>query len=179
MSDAAEPEREQEPARAADAGEPRRDSSARGPLFFVGALALLTAMMVDALAVAGRHLGFPLLGSIELVQAAILVTSSAALVSATLARKHATVHLLIDRLGPRTRAVIERINALLSAVFFLALAAGSIWIARDVWYGHEESELLRIPFAPLRIVSIAAVLSSVVIVLLQAVRTHRAADPPR
>ncbi len=127
-------------------------------LFYLGAAALLTAMAVDAIAVLGRHVGVPLLGSIEVVQAAMLTASSAALVSASMAEKHAVVHLLTDRLPPAVRSILQRVHAALCAIFFAALAAGSIWIAYDLRDGHEESELLRIPYAPLRIISILAVL---------------------
>jgi TRAP-type C4-dicarboxylate transport system permease small subunit len=109
-----------------------------------------------------------LLGSIELMQAAILLASSAAIVLATVANKHAVVHLLIDRLSPRRRALMERVHALLSAVFFAALGVGSLWIAYDLRDGHEQSELLRIPYAPLRIVSIVAVLAVAAIYLARA-----------
>lgn len=134
-------------------------------LFYIGAAGLLIAIAADALAVLGRHIGIPLLGSIEIMQAAILLASSAAIVLATAAKRHAVVHLLIDRLSPPGRTAMERLHALLSAVFFIALAAGSIWIAFDLRDGHEQSELLRIPFAPLRIVSIAAVLAVAAIYL--------------
>ena len=137
-------------------------------LFYVGAAGLLFAIGADAVAVLGRHLGIPLLGSIELMQAAILLASSAAIVLATVANKHAVVHLLIDRLSPRRRAVMQRVHALLSAVFFAALAVGSVWIAYDLRDGHEQSELLRIPYAPLRIVSIVAVLAVAAIYLARA-----------
>jgi TRAP-type transport system small permease protein len=142
----------------------------RGPeswLFYLGAAALLFAMAVDAVAVLGRHIGTPLLGSIELMQAAILVAASAAIVSATMVNKHAVVHLLIDRLSPRARSIMDRIHAALCAIFFLALAAGSIWIALDLRGGHEESELLRIPYAPLRIISILSVLGAALIYVLR------------
>jgi TRAP-type C4-dicarboxylate transport system permease small subunit len=138
----------------------------RGPrrwLFRFGAVALLGAMAVDALAVVGRHTGRPLLGSIELVQAAMLMASSAAIVSATLAEKHAVVHLVIDRLGPGVRAILLRIHAALCMIFFAALTAGSVWIFYDLRDGYEESELLRIPYAPLRAISILAVLSAAAI----------------
>jgi TRAP-type transport system small permease protein len=137
-------------------------------LFYVGAAGLLFAIGADTLAVLGRHLGIPLLGSIELMQAAILLAASAAIVLATVARKHAVVHLVVDRLAPRPRNVLERVHALLSAVFFAALAAGSIWIAFDLRNGHEQSELLQIPFAPLRIVSIVAVAAVAAIYLTRA-----------
>ena len=137
-------------------------------LFYVGAAGLLFAIGADAVAVLGRHVGIPLLGSIELMQAAILLASSAAIVLATVAKKHAVVHLLIDRLSPRRRSIMERVHALLGAVFFAALTVGSVWIAFDLRKGHEQSELLRIPFAPLRIVSIVAVLAVTVIYLVRA-----------
>lgn len=148
-------------------------SRARGPeawLFYLGAAALLFAMAVDAIAVFGRHIGRPLLGSIEMMQAAILVASSAAIVSATMAHKHAVVHLLIDRLAPRARNIMDRVHAALCAIFFVALAVGSIWIAMDLRGGYEQSELLRIPYAPLRVVSIVSVLGVALIYLLRAVK---------
>jgi TRAP-type transport system small permease protein len=153
------------------AGEDLDIEPARGVqrlLFFVGAAGLLFALGADAVAVVGRHLGIPLLGSIELMQTAILLASSAAIVLATVASKHAVVHLLIDRLSLRQRSVMERVHALLSAIFFAALAVGGVWIAFDMRNGHEQSELLRIPFAPLRILSIVAVLAVTAIYLLRA-----------
>jgi TRAP-type C4-dicarboxylate transport system permease small subunit len=146
----------------------------RAALFYVGAAGLLTAIGADALAVLGRHVGIPLLGSIELMQAAILLASSAAIVLATVAKRHAVVHLLIDRLSGPSRDAMERLHAFLSAVFFAALAVGSIWIAFDLRDGHEQSELLRIPYAPLRLLSIAAVLTVTVIYLFRVV--ERRAD---
>jgi TRAP-type C4-dicarboxylate transport system permease small subunit len=148
-------------------------SSARGPeswLFYLGAAALLLAMAADAIAVLGRHIGMPLLGSIELVQAAMLVASSAAIVSATMAGKHAVVHLLIDRLSPIARAVMQRIHSALCAIFFLALPAGSIWIAIDLRGSYEQSELLQIPYAPLRLISIASVLAVALVYLKRVVK---------
>jgi TRAP-type C4-dicarboxylate transport system permease small subunit len=144
------------PGREEDEAQPPRGPGAW--LFYLGAAALLFAMSTDAIAVLGRHIGLPLLGSIELVQAAMLVASSAAIISATLADKHAVVHLLIDRLSPDTQAHMQRIHAALCAIFFILLAVGSIWIAYDLRGSYEESEVLKIPYAPLRIVSIASVL---------------------
>jgi TRAP-type transport system small permease protein len=142
--------------------EPAPDAPPRGLqawLFYVGGCALLLAMSADAVAVIGRHIGIPLLGSIEVVQAAMLVASATALVFATLADKHAVVHLLIDRLSVRGRTVMRRFHSAVCAVFFLSLVVGGVWIALDLRGGYEESELLHIPFGPLRIISILSVLS--------------------
>ena len=128
-------------------------------LVVTGAVALLIALAVDALAVIGRHLGLPLLGSIELVQAAVLVSGSAALLVATLAGVHARVHLLVDRLPPKLQSGLLRVGYLLSALLFLAIAVASAWIASDLWQGQEQSELLRIPYRPLRVVAVLATVS--------------------
>lgn len=131
-------------------------SAAPRLLVILGGVALLLALAVDALAVIGRHVGFPLLGSIELVQASVLVSGSAALLVATLAGIHARVHLLVDRLPQSWQDLLLRFGQLLSAMLFLAFMAASLWIASDLWQGHEQSELLRIPYRPLRIVAVLA-----------------------
>jgi TRAP-type C4-dicarboxylate transport system permease small subunit len=127
-------------------------------LFYLGATALLFAMAVDTIAVLGRHLGLPLWGSIEMVQAAILVASSSAILSATLARKHVRVRILMDRLKGRSGIWLQRIQDVFSALFFCLLTAGSVWIFLDLRNGYEESEILHIPYAPLRIICITSML---------------------
>ncbi|MEJ2110721.1 MAG: TRAP transporter small permease subunit [Acidobacteriota bacterium] len=138
----------------------RRDFSIKvwQGMFYLGSIALLFAMAVDTLAVVGRHIGIPLPGSIELVQAAILVASSVAILMATLADKHARVRIVMNRMKGGPLVALQRIQALLGILFFCALAMGSIWILKDLWGGFEESEVLHIPFAPLRILCIVSVL---------------------
>ena len=146
---------------AADAVQPRPSHpGSRGPLLYLGGAAILATVAIIAVAVIARHLGHTLTGSLELAQATILIASSCSLLAATLAQRHATVHLLVDRVGRGVRAVLLSIGRLLGAIFFVLLAIGEIWIASDLWYGHEESEVLHIPYAPLRIISIAAVLGA-------------------
>ncbi|HWL61918.1 MAG TPA: TRAP transporter small permease subunit [Steroidobacteraceae bacterium] len=123
----------------------------RGVVVWVAGGALLVAMVVDTTAMLGRQLHLPLLGAIEIVQAAVLVGAAGALLMAAVAGVHARVHLLVDRLSPRGRQWSGRANAFASALFYLALFAGSAWIAADLWSGHEESELLLIPYRPLRV----------------------------
>lgn len=149
-------------------GPPEAHGPARTLLVLTGGGALLAAMAIDFLAVIGRHTRLPLLGSIELVQAFVLISASAALVVATLAGSHAVVHLLIERIGPRKRSFLLGANRFFSALFFAAVAAGSLWIAADMWNGHEESELVGIPLAPLRIVSIAGAVAATLLFLRQA-----------
>lgn len=131
----------------------------RDLLVWIAGGALFVAVAVDALAMIGRQIRLPLLGSIEIVQAAVLFASAGALVIATLDGAHARVNLLLVRMPPVWREWLEKLHALVAALLFAALLAGTVWIAADLWPGHEESELLHIPYRPLRIataVSLAA-----------------------
>ena len=147
---------------------PKTHSAPIRLLVILGGGALMAAMATDFIAVIGRHIGWPLLGSIELVQAFVLVSASAAIVAATLAGSHAVVHLVVDRASPCVRDVLIRSSRLLAALFFAAIIAGSVWIASDMWGAHEQSELLGVPLAPLRIISIVCSIATALIFLRQA-----------
>ena len=147
---------------------------AHGPLFYVGAGALLIVMAVETVAVIGRRIGWPLLGAIEIIQAAILIAASAAAVSATLNQAHATVHLLTDRLPHNIKQWLLRFDSLLSALFFAGLTVATVWLAMDFWNAHEESELLHISFRPLRAVTALATAAIAIIFLYRAVRNFGA-----
>lgn len=144
----------------------------RGMVVWVAGGALLVAMVVDTTAMLGRQLHVPLLGAIEIVQAAVLVGAAGALLMAALAGVHARVHLLVDRLSPRGRLWSGRINAFAAVLFYLALLVGSGWIAADLWSGHEESELLFIPYRPLRVLVLLILLALLGHSLWQLFRRH-------
>ncbi len=57
-----------------------------------------------------------------------------------------------DGSRPVARLGFERFSLLAAIGLVLALLAGSLWITIDLWHGHEESELLRIPWKPLRVI---------------------------
>ena len=135
-----------------DAEQPRR-----GLLFYVGSAGLLTVMLTEAVAVIGRHAGMPLLGALELCQAAIVPAACAAMLIATLQGAHATVNMLTERLPPTARQWTARIGAVLAAIYFAALSAGAIWLLIEYWDTFEHTEVLQIPFRPLRtLVAISA-----------------------
>jgi TRAP-type C4-dicarboxylate transport system permease small subunit len=132
---------------------------------------LVTATVVDTIAVAGRWLSLPLHGALEIIQAAVLVTACASMLTATLAASHATVHLLLNRVGLRLKALLTRCGSLLAAVFFVGLTIASVWLTLEHWDGHEESELLHIPLWPLRI------LCSISMLFIAAVFAYRTIKP--
>jgi TRAP-type transport system small permease protein len=134
-----------------------------GPLirvaYVLGGAGLAAATLSDSLAVAGRHTGVTFLGSIELVQAAVVLLASAAMLVATLAGTHASVHFVTARVSPAAAARLARTAALLAALAFVLLAAGSAWVGAELWNGHERTELLHIPLRWLRLLWLVAALA--------------------
>lgn len=139
----------------------------------LGGLALLAAMAFDVIAVLGRYTGIPLLGSIELVQVMVGIAGAMALLITTLRGSHARVRLVLARLQASTRAWVLRLDDVLSAVFFVALAIGSVWIMVEMWHSHEESELWRLPYRPLRVLVVLTLIATTVTVLRSAWRGER------
>jgi TRAP-type C4-dicarboxylate transport system permease small subunit len=139
-------------------------------LFYIGACGLMAAMFVEALAVLGRLVGVPVLGALEIIQAAFLVTASTAMLSATLVRAHAMVHLILDRLSSPMRSVFERCAALISAALFAVLTYAVVWLSIEAWNEFEHSEVLHIPFRPLRVIVIVMTAAVAGVFAYQAVR---------
>ena len=128
-------------------------------LVWISGGGLFVAVVVDAAAMLGRQIRIPLLGSIEIVEAAVLFAAAGALIIATLDNTHARVNFVAERLPVAVGAWLRKLHALAGVLFFSALLTGTVWIAADLWFGHEESELLHIPYRILRIatsVSLAA-----------------------
>jgi hypothetical protein len=130
--------------------DPARDRVPRWLVMLAG-LPLLMAMLIEFGAVLARNVGWNLVGSIELVQAMILLSSSGAMVAATLSRAHAKVSIFSSRYRGRSGRAMQILLAVGGSAFFTAVAIGSTWIAWDMRGGAEQSELLGIPYLPLRV----------------------------
>ena len=153
--------------------DPVKPVKPRGVLFYVGSAGLLSVMAIEAVAVAGRHLRTPLLGALEMAQAAIVPAACASMVIASLAGAHATVHLVTERLPERLRGWVARASALLAAVFFTALAVAAGWLTQEFWNSYEQTDVLQIPFRPLRVLITLSAGTLALIFLARALRGGR------
>lgn len=118
---------------------------------WVAGLALLAAAMIDTIAVLARNLATSLHGSIELIQVAVLIGGSLGMVVAVATSTYARVHVITERLSGAARVWMERLASAAVALVFLFLLAGSLWIAADLWHGHELSEVMGVPWRLLRL----------------------------
>ena len=97
--------------------DPVKPQMRRGVLFYVGAAGLLMVMVIEVVSVVGRHTRIPLVGALEMAQAAIVPAACASMILASLAGAHAVVHLVTERLPPRMRAWMSRFSAFSRACF--------------------------------------------------------------
>lgn len=146
-------------------------SGAKTVVIWIGGLALLAATLVDTLAVIGRHVGLPITGSIELMQAIVLVSGSVGLVIATWDNSHARVRIVVERLSAASRRVADVVSDLLTLAFVLALLAGSAWLSADLWHGYEQSELVGVPWSALRLIANVCLLACAVLLALRLFRS--------
>lgn len=129
-------------------------------LLWTASIALLSTVALDTTAVVLRQFGRSLPGSTEVVQFAIVPATAIALLMATLLKRHASVHVLTDRLGPRLRAASARLADASLLVLCLLLAAASVWLLADTRHEPERSDLLGLPLAPLRVIWLAALVGA-------------------
>lgn len=142
-------------------------------VIWIGGLALLAATLVDTVAVIGRNVGLPFTGSIEVMQALVLLSGGLGIVIATLEQSHARVRLVVDRLSPRAREVADRFSNFMTLAFLVLLLVGSGWLAVDLWHGYEQSEWLGIPWAAMRMVANGCLLAAAAIVGWRVLRGER------
>lgn len=130
---------------------PSPHSRAYQVVVVIGGGALLAAMATDTLSVIGRFTGLPLLGAIEIVEVVVAVAAMGALIVASLNNTHAKVRILTSKLEGPPLKIIKFFSCFLTVLVFAALSAGSAWLALDMIGAYEETELLRIPIVPLRV----------------------------
>jgi TRAP-type C4-dicarboxylate transport system permease small subunit len=118
-------------------------------LEWVGAIALLTMMVVTCLDVMGAKIFLlPVPGSIDIVMLAQVVAVSFGTASALILGRHVTVEFFVILLPARVQAAVEIVVNLLG-IFFFALV---VWRLTVYGYymqtGEEVSATARIPLYP-------------------------------
>lgn len=142
-----------------------RSGPVSNALLVTGAVGLFGAMLTDGVSVLGRHVGVPFTGSIELVQAFVVIAASSAIAYASIFATHAAVELVFQRLPVTAQRIVLRLAALLGFVFLISLLVGSTWIAWEYRDASERTEMLGIEIKWLRMFWIGCAVISAVAML--------------
>ena len=68
---------------------------------------------------------------------------------------------------------MDVVGPLSMALFFAGLLIGSVWLAADLWRGHERSELLGVSWRALRLIANLGLAACIVVALAAMFRRKR------
>lgn len=120
-------------------------------LNWMGAGALIAVMLLVCANIIGRAVPFlgPVKGTYDLVGLLGGIMLGFALGYTQLQKANISVEILVSRLRPRTRAIIDSITFFISFILFAVIAWQHSTFATSIWQVGEVSETLRVPFFPL------------------------------
>lgn len=131
----------------------------------IGGVALVGMMVLTCLDVLFRAGGHPIFGAVEVVSFMATVVLACAMPLTELEQGHVGVDLIIRRLKPRTRALVDCLTTLVSTLLFALVAWQMFLYAQTMKRAGEVSMSLEFPFYILvYLVAVAfAVLSLVIL----------------
>jgi len=122
----------------------------------ISMLALVAMTLLTFVDVTGRYLfNHPLLGAFETSEITLVLLVFGCLAYTEHRSGHVDIDILVSRFPARERALAEGLAALLSAVFWGAIAWRTALHALDVHRAGETSAILKLPVAT--VVGIAAI----------------------
>ncbi len=118
----------------------------------IGAFGLIAIMLAVSISVAGRHLGIPVPGSVEIAELLIILVAASSYIYTSINNKHASASFFVDHVSIEVRKYLARLQTLFAIILGAGLSVGNFWLIVDVWSLDEASFLLGIPIVPFRIV---------------------------
>lgn len=120
----------------------------------IGSLALLLMMMWVVVDVAMRFLfNRPVLGSYEVVEYMMVAFVFMAFAYAQFCKTHITVPVVVERLSPRIRAVLDSFTSLVTLVMGSIMVWGAGKQSLEMWNNHMTSSVLYIPKWPFQLIT--------------------------
>jgi TRAP-type C4-dicarboxylate transport system permease small subunit len=143
---------------------------------WAGAAALLLLALVIVGTALARTVGWVLVGGSEIVDVAIIIVSSMALVAGTAAGTHPSVHILTSRLSVERQKHLKIGASLLACVFFALLCFESAIALINYARLGEYTQLLHINITPFRAVWVFALAVICLVLLLRLSLIRRGVD---
>jgi TRAP-type C4-dicarboxylate transport system permease small subunit len=119
----------------------------------VAGVGVLVMMLIGAFDVVATHfLGRPIPGAFEITEAMMVASIFLAAAMAQRERKHIRVEILVDRLRPRARAILDLVAHLVTLGVF-ALITWYAWAAaaKSLAIGEFSAGLIRFPVWPAKL----------------------------
>ena len=117
-------------------------------LTLIAGFALTLMMCLTVADVIGRAGGSPILGTYELVSLLCVVAVGFAIPLASFRRKHVYMEFLIERMGKKTRNIVNTITRIITLLLFALAGANLFHMGAEFISAREVSMALCLPFYP-------------------------------
>ncbi len=111
----------------------------------LGAAALVGMMAMTVFDVITRAFGTPIFGAVEIVSLLAVLVLACAMPITHVEKGHVGVDLIVLRLGPRARAAIDSVTAVLGAALFALISWQMFLYARSMKASGEVSMSMELP----------------------------------
>jgi len=113
-----------------------------------GCLALTFMMFSTFLDVALRAIGHPIVGTMEVVALSLALVIGFYIPCVSLDKGNIYMEIILDRLSPTYKAVLNTFTRILGIVLFAFIAYNLFTVAHEFHKAREVTATLRIPFYP-------------------------------
>ncbi len=118
-------------------------------LNIIGGTALTLMMFLTVADVILRAFGHPILGTYEIVSLALALVIGFGIPRVSLDRGHVFMEILVDRLGPTGKNMLNTFTRLLCLVLFFLIGYNLISVGNEFHTSGEVSSTLKLPFFPI------------------------------
>ncbi|MCX8111496.1 MAG: TRAP transporter small permease [Syntrophorhabdaceae bacterium] len=115
----------------------------------ISGIVLAFMMLVTAADVIMRNLGYPIVGSVEIISFCGAVVVGFAIPYTSWKKVHVYVDFLVDKLAPRNRKVMECITRCMGIALFAFIGYNFIIFGLDLRHTKEVSPSFKLPYYPI------------------------------
>lgn len=114
----------------------------------VGMAALTFMMFLTVLDVILRAGGHPLVGTYEIVSLSLALVIGFGIPSVSLDRAHVYMEIILERLGPKSKAIMHTFTRVICIILFLLIGYNLFSVGNEFKTSGEVSPTIKLPFFP-------------------------------
>ncbi len=118
-------------------------------LTWVGLCGLIIMVTITVANVVGRIFGFPVPGTLEMIEFLGAITISAVLAYTTVMEGHVAVDLVVGRFPVKAQRAVGFLSGIIGSLMMLLIGYKTVIIGMRAWADGGKSDILKIPSTPI------------------------------
>ena len=116
---------------------------------FISGIVLALMMMVTLADVIARNMGYPIVGTMEIIQFSGAVVIGFSIPYASWKKSHIYVDMIVNNLSPKKKMILNGITRLMGMALFVFIGINFIVYGLDLMRTGEVSASFRLPYYPI------------------------------